>query len=502
MVKKTLPAVLLLLLPLSVVCGAEELVRPFVAELAKDQDTDQVFSSKRNLNTLLDSSLDIDDTNSYTDPSLLADATSGELNGYGLATTCIETISWQLLYATQLLVAYGLALITHEAPPGSKPDSRLPEEALITVGMLLKSYWNPESLLFNPADEPEAASISTQEDYPFAITTMVLPGKSQKENGQQSQASASSGQQASGKITRLRRFFAKRLSRRRDGKEDPEQPQHTYGLDCYVDSCNGVCRFRPPPSGGEMAQAVENCPVCLDKLTDVIATPCCSQKIDKHCLQKVILSTSQCSCPLCRGNLSSLAQLPDFRSCSEVQRDYNELTTVSSSQTDSSVNTTQHNRHNLGPACFVDSCNGGICRRLPPYHRRRVAEEVARPIAPAIFFVGTTQHNLHTLGSNCPVYPCYGICRLLPPYRFETEGRASSSQRASFAAITRTCGRLICRVTRIDEDGQWQLCGRLFRNVVVLVAHREDHAGERTCSECEKLSGRTLWDHVRRDHSR
>ncbi|WP_257274907.1 MULTISPECIES: RING finger domain-containing protein [unclassified Endozoicomonas] len=390
MMVKTLSTVLfLLLLSLSVICQAEKLTRRFVVEFAPHQGTgslDRVFSIKHNLNTLPVGSLDIDDTNGC--PYFSAANEPGGLNGYGLATRFIASIYWQWLYPTHLLVAYELALTTNGAPLGSIPCLRLPEKAFIAVGWLLKSYWNPDSLLFNPMGQPGAAFVSTQVGHPFAIITKGPNGHDEQKNAPPDQPLASSsGQQASARTTQLRASFTSPLdSGSADGNEDPEQHRHTYGLDCYVDACNGVCQFRPPAAIGGLAEANEECPVCLDKLDDVITVPCCSKKIDRHCLQKVILSASRWSCPLCRGDLSSLAQSPDFVAGIKAQQDlpdsYNEASGIRSSQTT---------------------------------YFGEVSETIIEPAGSFTSLLHSSSadgNQLHTLSLYCPAYPCDGgVCR-------------------------------------------------------------------------------------------
>ncbi|WOG25631.1 hypothetical protein [Endozoicomonas sp. 8E] len=167
-----------------------------------------------------------------------------------------------------------------------------------------------------------ATTLTTQEDHPFAINIMGLPGQAEGKNDPANQPSASSGLQASATATQLKASFNSSLnSGSGEGNQDPEQQQHTYGLNCYVDFCNGFCQLRPPSASGGLTEADEECPVCLDELTDEVTAPCCSKKVDRHCLQRVILTTSLWSCPHCRGDLSPLARLPEFVAGIEAQRD-------------------------------------------------------------------------------------------------------------------------------------------------------------------------------------
>ncbi|WP_422472848.1 C2H2-type zinc finger protein [Endozoicomonas sp. ALB032] len=475
MLKKILPAVLLLLLPMSVVCGAEELVRHFVVELAEDQDTDRFFSIKPNLNSLSGSSSGIDDTNGLTDSGLLADFTPGGLNGYGLADTFTESISWQLFYATQLLVACGLALTNHEAPLGSKPDSWLPEEALITVGWLLKSFWDPDSLLFKPTDQPEAISISTQRDHPFEITTMVLPGQCEQKNDPANQPSASSSQQASGTTNQPGASFISPLDfGSGDGNGDPEQQrQHTYGLDCYAGSCHGVCQLRPPSDGSELAESGDDeCPICLQKFSDLYVVPCCSKKIDKHCLRRIFQTTRRSlikACPFCRADMSSTAQLVDFAESEEVQQDL----------------------------------PGSYNEPQPPF---TISTQAAYFAATSIAG-GHLTCGLATINEDGMVRPCRAV--------FMNASALLAHARLDHTQV-RTCPE--CQMTlpsaqalrehrRRDhtEEQTCPECQKILLNAQALREHRRrDHTGEQTCPECQKILPdlQALLAHKRRKHSR
>uniref|UniRef100_UPI00214853FC hypothetical protein n=1 Tax=Endozoicomonas sp. SESOKO4 TaxID=2828745 RepID=UPI00214853FC len=237
---------LLPLLFLSAICQAESLTRRFVVEY---KESTQSFSVKRSLNSLLDNPKYLADTNGNAG-FLPPDDKPHKHGDYGLKMTFIKSISWQWLYATNVLVAYELILTTRDAAPRGKPYSWIPAEALVTAGWLLKSYWNPDSLLFNPRGQLEVS-----QDEPFAITTMMLPGQNQQQSDQQTPTSESSDQQASGATGHVRGSVPSPLSSGSGGdNEGPEQNQHTLGLDCYVDSCHGVCKLRQAPDSSESAE--------------------------------------------------------------------------------------------------------------------------------------------------------------------------------------------------------------------------------------------------------
>ncbi|WP_257254103.1 MULTISPECIES: hypothetical protein [unclassified Endozoicomonas] len=230
LMKKSFSAVLLLMLSwLSAVCQAESLTG--------------------------DSSY-LADTNGYAESTFPPHDNPFNLGGYGVKTSFFESIPWPLIHAAHFLVAYERVVTTNDAALNTKAYSWIPVEAFFAVGWLLERYWNDDSLQLNPMDQSESS-----QDHPFEITTMMLPGQGQQQNGQQQSGqqnppSASSGQQASGSTTQLKgssfRFMLSGSGD--DGNQGPEQQQHTYGLNCHVDSCNGVCKLQRPSGSSDLAE--------------------------------------------------------------------------------------------------------------------------------------------------------------------------------------------------------------------------------------------------------
>ncbi|WOG26911.1 hypothetical protein [Endozoicomonas sp. 8E] len=224
---------------LSVTCRAQALTERYIVELQQNTDSpDKSFSIEQLAQSRLpgDPSI-IAKINNYEGSDSPANNIPPGPGGYLLKTTIIESISWHLLYATNLLFVYELILTSHITSQGSKTYSQLPLEAFIAVGSLLNSYWNPDSPMFNPIGQQES-----NKDYPFVINTMTLsPG----DNQQQGQPSESSTQQASGTTSRLRGTISSRQhSDSGGGDEEPQHHRHTLGLNCFTDNCNGVCKFR------------------------------------------------------------------------------------------------------------------------------------------------------------------------------------------------------------------------------------------------------------------
>ncbi len=227
------PALLLVLLMSSVICQAELLARRFVVE---HKQSHQSFFIKRDLNSVLGIPSDIADTNDYAQSIGPPYHKPHRPGGYWVEATFIESTSWQLICTTPLLVAYELFMTTHDAALSAKPYSWVPVEAFIAVGLLMKSYWNPGSSLFNPVGQRVAS-----QHQPFAFTTTMLSGQNKQQSGQQSQPTASSGQQVP-TTTRHTGTFTHRLSSGSSGGNGaPERHQHTFGLNCYAPPCHGYC---------------------------------------------------------------------------------------------------------------------------------------------------------------------------------------------------------------------------------------------------------------------
>ncbi|WP_257292353.1 hypothetical protein [Endozoicomonas sp. ONNA1] len=241
-------ALLLLLLVLPVVGQAELLSRDFVVEFEQDGGAPKgSFSIKRDLNAVSYNPSCCVDTNNDAGSIFPPEDKPYRHGSYGETTSLIESISWELIYATHLLLAYKLVLTTSDNSLGAKAYSWLPVEAFAAVGLLLKSYWNAHSPLFNTMDQLEAASMLMQENHPVLITTRKKPENGEGQNGQQNQPQSQPSQsQASGTMPHLMAAFSSFMSSGSGGggNQGPEQPLHTMSFNCYVDSCHGFCRLR------------------------------------------------------------------------------------------------------------------------------------------------------------------------------------------------------------------------------------------------------------------
>ncbi|WP_422139182.1 hypothetical protein [Endozoicomonas sp. ALC020] len=257
--KKTLSSSLLLLLAwLAVTCHAESLKTHFIVEFEHDGGVSEgSFFIQRDLDALSYNPSSVADISDDAGLILPPDDNSHRVGGYGATKSLIESISWELIYVSHLLVAYKLILTTGDTPLSAKSYSWMLAEAFATLGLLLKSYWNPDSPLFNPMDQLDPVSMLAQGDHPVLITTKTKPQNGEGQNGQQNQPQNQPSQsQASGTTPHLTTALSSLMSSGSGGgNQGPEQPRHTLSFNCYVDSCNGFCRLRQFGSSESVAGA-------------------------------------------------------------------------------------------------------------------------------------------------------------------------------------------------------------------------------------------------------
>ncbi|WOG27129.1 hypothetical protein [Endozoicomonas sp. 8E] len=223
----------------SVICHAEQRTEHSTVELQQiAASPKQSPSMRQDRNTLPGKPSDIADTFGYKRSSSPLD--NKRHKNYGL--TIIESISWQWLYASHLLVTHELILTTKNAAFSYTPYSWVPVGVVVAVGWLLESYWNRNSPSFNSPIAQQTALMLTQGSHQFAIITMMFGNG---HNQQQNRPSESSGQQASGALSHPAGSFARPLYIRPGGDNGPPQQHiHTLGLNCFVYPCHGVCQFR------------------------------------------------------------------------------------------------------------------------------------------------------------------------------------------------------------------------------------------------------------------
>ena len=186
-------------------------------------------------------------------------------------TTVVESVSWQLLYASNEVTGYKLLLAFQEDSYQPQLFSWMPVVATVVVGWLARSNWNPEAPMFNQLDEQ-----ATNQQHELQIITLM-----DKPGGGYSQATESWGHgqsfdmYSSSAANSYNSFGNYQRGYHGDDPGWPTIPIHSYGENCYEQ-------------------------------------PCCFQL--GHCILAPSLATSQhkdtCRCQDCMADLSAYAPQP------------------------------------------------------------------------------------------------------------------------------------------------------------------------------------------------
>ncbi|WOG27034.1 hypothetical protein [Endozoicomonas sp. 8E] len=455
----------MLLFLLSVVCHAERWTGRFTVEFEENNGSQkQNFYISRYHRTLADTPSDIVDTNEYSRSTSSSDAKRHKPVGCVVKTTIIESISWQWLYATNLLVAYELTLTTNDTPLHPTPYSWLTVE--MVVGWLLKNYWNPDSGRVNPIEQ-QAVSISRQGTHPFAtITTMFGSGH----NSPQSQPPESSGQQATQTTTQSIGYFTHLMhSDSGDGNEGSEQRSHTLSLNCLIHPCHGVCRFRPP-DGREAAEKPLNSdepkfgqlPVSSDDWLIVKGL----FNLRGHSLP----GETGISCTLTHSTSSTgtSATQPTTESF-QLSQSASHLLQTAAIQTleapDKIIFTTPDNESSQKyalesagtspPGCFPFK---GTNHCQPALSKNKIKNDTRQKTC-----------NLTVVGEGGQQRLCGSICKDI---------RALWNHKNRYHTAQQTCN-----LTIIGEDGQQRTCGSICKNARAMLTHKNRyHSGQKTCN--------------------
>ncbi|WP_422132423.1 MULTISPECIES: hypothetical protein [unclassified Endozoicomonas] len=452
--------VALLLLSLSVICHAKTLTRLFIVEFEQNTDfPNQNFFVKPDQLTLSGNPSDIADKNGYAKPHFPSDKKRHRPFSYGFKTSLIGSISWQWLYAKNLLVAFELILTTREPPLSCL---WVPVEAVIAAGWLLKSYWNPESPMFEPIERQE-----TSQSDPFMITTM-MPGPGQHTTHYQS--SELSGQQAANAITQRTGSFTSPLhSGSADGNEDPKPNRHTLGLNCFVYPCHGICRLRPSSENAYPPSAEAS-------YTDP------AQPLNHYVSMHGHLTEDSDDLVIINGLLN-------LGSHSLVEK-----TGIASAL--SHFTASNHNTFQTGTTEWTGASPSGCLPFGGATHYRQVRS--------------TKEKRNHTVKRTCLVRvlgvdgqqrPCGMVCK-------NSQALASHKRRNH-------TGEQICDLIVDGKDGQSLPCGTVCKNAQTLLGHkRRNHTGQQICDVIEIGEGglkrpcgtpckstKALSDHKKRDHT-
>ena len=159
-------------------------------------------------------------------------------------TTVVESVTWQLLYASNEVIGYKLLLAFQKDSYQPQPFSWMPVVATVVVGWLTRSNWNPEAPLFNQLDEQE----SNKQHELQIITLMNNP------SGGHTWSTGTWGQGQSFTTHSFTSSSHYSFVNHQNGynEDDPGRPNfpcHSYGENCHEHPCytrRGHCIYAPP----------------------------------------------------------------------------------------------------------------------------------------------------------------------------------------------------------------------------------------------------------------
>ncbi len=510
-IKHSLFSALLLTLLSSAFCQAKVLTEYFIVDVEqKAVFSNQGFFVKHAQNTLPDSQSDIANKNDYSGSGSTLDNNRHRTFSYRIRRSLIDSISWQWLYASYLLIAYEVILTNKDAPQSFTSYSSLPEELLVVVVWLFQSYWNHDSPLFNPIEQ------ETNQNHPFAITTMMYGSE---QDQQQSQPSESSAQHTPIATVHFTGPFTHLLySESDDGnRKDPQQHSHTLGLNCFVHSCRGVCNFRPS-SDSRASNSDEQCEPQAHDIDENSISEVASDSMSAGIVHKTLDSGPFNNNLTILGNLSFNTndfvvndESPGLQSLLEndqffftlihpkTQQINTESTQFSRGQPHlfqtGAVQTSDHNGQTNWEVTVVEE--GG--QQRPCGTVRKNAKVLLNHRSRD--YSGQQICHVTVVGKDGRQRPCGTVCK---------NARVLSSHKSNIHSGRKTCG-----VTLVGADGQQRLCGKVCRNAQSLSYHKmKAHCRHKTCEVAlvgedgqRRLCGRTyrtardLADHKRREHS-
>ncbi|WP_448218195.1 hypothetical protein [Endozoicomonas sp. 2B-B] len=507
---------------------------------------------KPNLNTSPVNPLFITDTKGNAGSDSSSDNKRQKSSGCGFKRPLIESISWQLLYASHLLVANQLTLTTRDVPLSYDPDLWLPEDWFVAVAWLLGSYWNPDSPLFSLIKQQGGQKL------PFATITAVFGSG---HNQQMYQPSQSSGQQTPQATSQSSGALISPLnSGPGGGDEGPQQDMHTLGLNCFVYPCYGICRFRSSSESREPAEwllesldvsclhlANRHCNSCVsysdsEQLSGVIDSFFADGVASDGVAIDSIVNKTNATWPLSddvamHRHLSFIAG--DFVDINEpigLQNSFKvdeafftlshsgtQQTTTESSRLDQS----QSHLSQTGTIQALVAAENVIfgARHCQQTHSEDKAGQITckatvseeggqqRPCGKVCnnaksllsherrYHTGKRVCKVSVIGKYGQQQPCWTVCK--------------NAQALSQHKRTVHTGQQICNLVVIEKDGQRRPCGKICKNAHTLSNHKcRVHSGQQTCvltivgkdgqpRQCGTVSdnNQALVNHKKKDHS-
>ncbi|WOG27000.1 hypothetical protein [Endozoicomonas sp. 8E] len=528
---------LLLLLFLSGIGKAELLTRRFIVEFQQNAGlTNQIFFIKPDRPSLSG----IAGTDGYARPYLRPDYIRQWHYCCEIKTTTIESISWQWLYARNLLAAHELILTTRNPLRSPPTYSWLPIEAAIVVGCFLKSYWNNDLSLFNSIEQQKSTSTFTQVRHPFTSSTVMFgSGNDQQPYQQQEQPSESSGQHAPAATDYITSVLHARSG---DGNESPQQEQHTLSLNCFVRPCHGVCQFRLSNESMWPAEWSLNCEEDFTAQTG--STP--GQSSSPHLVDEdnpeYIIHISSVNAADSQQDLGSkiLSEIFDIKVGLNPDQLFQPPAHQSQSHSmDAGLTSAQavctiapSRQKNCDPTLVGEDGQqqpcGKVCKNPQSISSHKASTHNGQQtfLMPVFGEVGLMcpcgriyknakalsahKSRVHTEPKSCVVsvfgedgliHPCGRVCK--------------NAQALSIHKSRDHTGTMFCKASVPGEDGLLRPCGKLYSNAKALSSHKYSyHTGQKTCDLMvigengqQQLCGtifknkKSLHEHKRRYHS-
>ncbi|WOG27093.1 hypothetical protein [Endozoicomonas sp. 8E] len=477
---------LLPLLALSVAFEAKPWTGCFTVEIEQNAGfPKQSFPIERGRHGLPGTPSDVADTNGYRGSASLPDNKRHILFSFEIKSTILESISWQWLYAANMLVAYNRILTSRPPPPGTTLFSWLASEAFVAVSLLLKSFWNPDSLLFKKSEQ-QSASALTEGKHRFA-TIIIMFGSGC--DPQQYQPSEPPGQQAPQATIQPTGYLTHQLyCYSDDGDGDPQQDSHTLGLNCFVYPCRGVCQFRPSSDSGSSAEwPLNSAESSIDDIEATSEQNSSPHLADEHYLSCTghfdPLNTSHCQPDSSLGMLAALSDIEfPFKSGPLFDQQPYDI----DDKPDNSINST--NIMNEALFCTTDAIGplndeepslrnlSSITLEYPAingsFNPRTLLEEAGFSFTLSDFPLPVETSETQPTTIELSQLSCG------PPHLYRTGAACALSDHESRAHTE----QISCDVTVTVMDGQPQPCRKVFRNARSLSAHRSKyHSGQKHC---------------------
>ncbi|WP_422474063.1 hypothetical protein [Endozoicomonas sp. ALB032] len=470
---------------MSVICQAGSLTRRFVVELERDAGSpEQNFSIKRDWHTLPGNPSDIVHINDYAEPDLSPDKKRHSSSGYGIEKTVIESISWQWLYASNLLIAYELFVITKVTLMSDEPYLWLPLEVPFAVAWLLKIYWKPNTQLFSQIEQ-QATSMLIREDHLFATITAVFGSTG---NSPQYQSSESSSQPApKATLSPISSFNGPLNNDYSGGNGGNQQHQHTLGLNCFIHPCHGFCQLQPLSSSSRPAewplntmesscvhQTTGHCSSCMRHFDPEYAAEFRQNPLINtlHELSDIQLLLD--SDPLFGGSDGNLTDLihdaidapgslnDDVPMLGHLSSIADDIAVINGSLDLEHLFKEDEQAFTLSPSEIQQTTaeSSQLAQSQPHLSRTGAVKAKAERAQKAC--------ELTVVGEDGQQRPCGKF--------FKSDG-ALANHKSKYHTGQKVCGQSV-----VGEDGQQRPCGKVLKNIKALWGHKSKcHSGQQTC---------------------